>query len=131
MFTPSLWGSIEINARQIGVEAARLVHRLMDGATAPRNPILIRPAKVVMRQSTDVVAIDDAEISAAVRYIRNHAQDPMNIKDILGQVAISRKTMERRFKEFLGRTPRAEIARVRLERSPRTCWPSPICRLKP
>ena len=31
MFTPTL-SSIEINARKVGFEAARLVHRLMDGA---------------------------------------------------------------------------------------------------
>jgi AraC-like DNA-binding protein len=69
------------------------------------------------RQSTDTLAVDDPDLASAVAFIRSHATDPIQVKDVLRAVAVSRRWLERRFREVLGRGPGAEIRRVRLARA--------------
>jgi AraC-like DNA-binding protein len=89
----------------------------MHGGKVPTKPILIPPGRVISRQSSNVIAFADPEVAAAMRYIRDHAYEPINVKNLLQEIPLSRRTLERRFVALLGRTPRAEIARLRLERA--------------
>ena len=68
------------------------------------------------RRSTDVQALGDPDVSAAVRFIREHACEGMSVKDLLAAVPLSRRVLEGRFRKLLGHTPHDEIARVRFER---------------
>ena len=77
---------------------------------------LIPPLGVATRQSTDVLAINDANIVRAVRFIREHACDGINVKDVLRAVPHERRLLEGRFKKLVGRTPHEEIVRVQLNR---------------
>jgi len=118
MSSPPL-SSIDLDLQRIGYEAARLVDRLIEGGEAPAERLLIPPRRVVVRQSSDIMMIDDPEISAAIRFIRQHAHQPIGVKDLLREVPISRKTMERGFKKYIGRMPKAEIMRLRIETAQR------------
>ncbi len=51
--------SIEQGSRQIGYEAALLLERLMAGKKVPRQRTLLEPENIVVRQSTDILAIED------------------------------------------------------------------------
>ncbi len=108
--------SIEQNTEGVGYQAAGLLDRLLDGEAPPAEPILVEPLGVVPRQSTDIVAVGDADVAAAVHYIRGHACDGIQVSDVLQHVQVSRSTLERRFTRLLGRSPKAEILRVRLDR---------------
>lgn len=108
--------SIEQNTEGVGYQAAGLLDRLLDGELAPAEPILVEPLGVVPRQSTDIVAVGDADVAAAVHFIRGHACDGIQVTDVLQHVQVSRSTLERRFTRLLGRSPKAEILRVRLDR---------------
>jgi LacI family transcriptional regulator len=101
---------------RIGFEAAALLDRLMAGAPPPAEPLLIEPLHVVGRQSSDVVAVEDADIARALRFIREHACAGITVQDVLAEVPLSRSTLERRMRQLLGRTPSSEIVRVRLNR---------------
>ena len=79
-------------------------------------PILIAPLGVVTRKSTDVLAIPDADLAAALRSIRERACEGVTIDDLVRQVQVSRSTLKRRFAAFLRRSPSEEIRRVRIER---------------
>ena len=103
----------------LGGEAAAMLDQLMLGHKPPREPILIKPTHVVTRQSSDVLAVKDTELAAAVRYIREHATEPIQVEDILRHVPVARRSLERKFQETLGRSPAAEIRRVRLEHARR------------
>ena len=59
------------------------------------------------------------DVANAVAFIRQHAADPIQVKDILEKVPISRASLEQRFRQILGRSPSAEIRRVHLERAKR------------
>ena len=69
---PSL-SSIEVGFERVGYEAAALLDRLMDGRPAPKAPILVQPAGLVVRRSTDVYVVDDPEVAAALRFIAEHS----------------------------------------------------------
>ncbi|MBI1372453.1 MAG: helix-turn-helix domain-containing protein [Phycisphaera sp.] len=121
MSTPPL-SSVTFNAERIGYEAARLLDGLMRGrggrgAKTPTKPraIEVPPIGIVTRQSSDVVAIADADIADAVRFIRENADRGITTEDVLDAVPMSRSSLERKMRAALGRSPKAEITRVRLE----------------
>jgi LacI family transcriptional regulator len=99
-----------------GYEAAARLDRLMRGERVHPLELRIPPVGIRRRQSTDVLAIDDALIVKAVRYIREHACDPILVDDVVRMAALSRRVFEARFRRCLGRTPHEEILRVRMER---------------
>ncbi len=105
--------SIEQNPKEVGYQAAALLDRLMQGKAPPRRKIVVEPRGVVARQSTDFVAVADADTAAALHYIREHACDGIDVDDVLAHVPVSRRTLERRFATFLGHSPRDVIAGVR------------------
>lgn len=109
--------SVAPNTERIGYEAAGLLARLMAGKKPPAGPVVIEPAGIITRRSTEVLAIDDRHIAAAVRFIREHACEGINVEDVLRSVPLSRSTLERRFAKVLNRSPKNEILRVRLNRA--------------
>jgi LacI family transcriptional regulator len=108
--------SIDLNSVRIGFEAAALLARLLSGQDAPSRTILTDPRGIVTRRSTDVLAIEDAEVAEAVRLIRARACAGLTVHDLLVSCPLSASSLERRFVRLLGRTPKAEIVRVRLQR---------------
>ena len=113
---PPLSG-VALTSERIGFEAAALLDRLMQGGKPPSKPLLIEPARVIVRQSTDTLAIADEDLARAIAFIRVHAATPIQVCDILRAVAVSRRSLDRRFQQVLGRTPAEEIRRVHLERA--------------
>ena len=115
---PSL-SSVALPGERIGFEAARMLEGLITGRdrhTSPRTLLLPSPG-VVTRHSSDVLAIQDGDVAAAVRYIRAHALGPIGVPDVLDAVAVSRRSLERRFRSMLGRGLGEEIRRVRMEKA--------------
>jgi LacI family transcriptional regulator len=107
--------SVRPSAVRTGYEAAALLDRMMRGERIKAQAILIEPLGVVTRGSTDTLAIDDADVSTAVRFIREHALEGITVRDVLEHVPLSRRILEARFKQRIGRTPHEEIERVRIE----------------
>lgn len=100
---------------RIGHEAARLLHRMLEGRSVPKKPVLIQPTRVIERQSTDTLAIEDKALVAAQRFIRQRASEPVGVDDVAAQAGISRRELERRFKRVLGRTPAEAIRQAHIE----------------
>ena len=108
--------SVILNAQQIGYEAAAFLARMMaDKGGGKADPILVRPLGIATRHSTDVLAIEDRPVAAALRLIRDHACEGINVPYLAKTVGLSRRVLERRLTEALGRPPKAEILRVRLD----------------
>ena len=117
---PPLSG-IDVPAEQIGTEAARQLESLMRNPNGVDQRIDIRlpPSGVVERASTEVLAIDDPEVAAAVRFIRDNASRPLQVNDVVEAVAVSRRSLERRFQQQLRHTMGDEIAAMHLQRARR------------
>ena len=120
--------SIEPASERIGYEAAALLDAMMGKPrglpvrTDKLNGVEIEPKGVVMRRSSDVLAVKDPIVSAAIRFIRQRADKAIRIEDVLDHLAavdiiISRSTLNRRFIEFLGHSTNTYIMQVRIERA--------------
>jgi LacI family transcriptional regulator len=108
--------SIAVASQRIGHDAAALLDRMMQGEPAPSQPALIPPVRVINKQSTDVLAIEDPMIVQALRFIQTHAFRGIVVEDVLREVPVSRRYLELQFKRRIGRLPAEEIRRLRLER---------------
>lgn len=116
MASPSL-SSIVQDCDRVGYEAAALLDRMMQGECVRTQRIQIPPLHIVTRRSTDVTVMEDLEVAKALRLIREKAGEPLSVKVLLPDTFMSRRTLERRFKAALGRSPADEIRRCRLERA--------------
>jgi LacI family transcriptional regulator len=110
--------SVANNPRAIGYESAKLLDQLMAGRVDPAKvaPIQIPPQGVITRRSTDIMVMDDAIITDSLRFIRDHACDPIDVNDVLQALSVSRSMFYQRFRQALGRSPHEHILRVRLDR---------------
>jgi LacI family transcriptional regulator len=111
--------SVALNTERIGYEAAQLLDRMMRGGRVRRTAIQIEPIGVVTRQSSDVIAVGDPRLAAALRRIREGACDGIGVVDVLRAAPLSRSTLERGFRRLLGRSPHDELLRVRLDHARR------------
>ena len=107
--------AIELASHQIGDTAAEILQRLMNRAAVPKRTRKIRPLRIRPRESTDLLAIEDRELARALRFIRSNADRGITVADVVRASHISRRGLEKRFRELLQRTPAEEIRRVRFE----------------
>ncbi len=106
--------SIALDYEQLGHDAATLLAALMDDQPLP-PPDPLRPLGAIERASTNVLAIDDPLVAAAVTQIREQIEDRPDIDRLAEVMNISRRTLYRRFLSALDRTPGEEIRRARLD----------------
>jgi len=79
----------------------------------------VEPLGVVTRRSTEILALEDPEVAAALRFLHDHAAEPIGVDDLVAHLMISRRSLEIRFRRETGRTIHEELQRVRLERAMR------------
>lgn len=111
--------SIDMEFEEIGYRAAGLLDRLMQGGSPPPNPELIRPQKLVARQSTDSFATEDPFVSNALRFMAENSHRPLGVKDVALAVGLNRRSLERRFTQFSDEGIAKQITRMRIERAKR------------
>lgn len=108
--------SVICDTQRTGMEAAKLLDRLMNGEPVDASSVLVEPQGICTRQSTDILAVDDREMATALRFIRENALSGINVHDVLRVVPVSRRVLELRFRQAIGRTPHQEIKRIKLNR---------------
>ena len=109
--------SIIAPSENVGYQAAVLLDGLMNGEPPPDQTVLVPPSGIATRASTDPFANADKDVLAAIRFIRERAESAVNVDDILKEVPVSRRSLERKFKTIVGRTPLEEIGRIRIEQA--------------
>lgn len=106
--------SIPTSDEAIGYAAGSLMDRMLRGERVPTAFVRVPPGLPVVRRSTDVMLIDDADVAEALRYIRAHARRPINVTHVAAHLAVSRRTLERRFRDLLRRSPHDQILHERM-----------------
>ncbi len=106
--------SVSLNLEKAGYQTAEAMNRLLQGKKT--GDIMVDPTCVVHRQSTDIVAVGDTEVAAALRFIREHADEYIQVNDVIQALCVSRRTLYAKFRKILGRSVHNEIVRVRLAR---------------
>ena len=109
--------SVAQGTRQMGYQAAKLLHRLLDRQTLPLQRILVPPVKVIARRSTDFRSLHDPAVIQAMHYIRFNACKGIKVEQVLDAVGMSRSNLEKRFKDETGETIHTIIHSEKLERA--------------
>lgn len=108
--------SIQPDTTRTGFLAASLLDEMMLGHALEPQLHLIKPLRVVTRQSSDILSVNDQLVARALRLIRDHADDGVPVSTVQRHVGLSRRSLDYRFLQVLGRTVHEEITRVRMER---------------
>lgn len=109
--------SVDPGASRVGYQAAALLDRIMAGERPPVAPVLVPPQGVIARQSSDLLAIDDADVAEAVKYIRAYCSSRITVADVTRHVALARRSLDRRFRQRLGRSVHEELQGARIRRA--------------
>jgi LacI family transcriptional regulator len=105
--------SVNLNPVKTGYEISSLLDELMQKGKTDRV-VVDKPTHVEIRQSTDILAIDDVEIVKAMRFIRDNCRDMIQICDVVEQTCLSKRALELRFKKVLGFSILDEIKRCKI-----------------
>lgn len=108
--------SIRQQAERTSYEAAQLLTEIVEGTAEPTTRILLPPGEVIERQSTDTLAVEDAEVCRAILFIRSHMAEPITVNDVAHHVSMSRRGLDKRFLATIGHTAAVELWKARLRR---------------
>jgi len=111
---PSL-SSVTLDVENAGFKASELLDRIMGGEKMPPQTITVHPVRVVTRQSTNIVAVEDKLVSQALRFIHQNAKRLIQVDDVIKDLNVSRRGLHDKFTKALGRSVYDEIKRVRID----------------
>jgi LacI family transcriptional regulator len=100
--------SVQVPWERVGREAFQLLHR------RARGTIVIPPSGVIVRGSSDRLAVDDPAMMDAVVAARAGAD---GVEDLVRAAGLNRRALERRCRQVLGLSPLALLHRARLDRA--------------
>jgi LacI family transcriptional regulator len=89
--------SIELDSEKSGYEAARLMEQMIDGDVCYADDIVVNATQVVTRHSTDIFASKDKYIVSALKYIHGNLDKNLKVDQVLKEVPLSRRSLEKRF----------------------------------
>lgn len=111
--------SVALNAETAGYRAAELLDGMMQGRLRKPRRIVVEALHVVTRRSTDIVAVEDQDVASALQFIHREQGYDISVDSVVQEVAVSRRNLEKRFRDTIGRTILEEIQNTRLERAKR------------
>ena len=108
--------SIYNSGHESGYAAAQMLYRMIHGKKRPISQLLFPPVSIETRTSTDVIAISDPDLVTAAQYIRIHCDRPLLVTEVVQNVGLSRRTLERKYLKQFGRTLGHDITNLRMEK---------------
>ena len=106
--------SVSRNSERVGWEAAALLDRMMQGAPAPMGDRLLDSDGIVARQSTDRLYCADPIVQRALDYMRANLKAQFNVALVAEHAAVSKRTLEMRFRESLSSSPHEYLTKIRV-----------------
>jgi LacI family transcriptional regulator len=108
--------SIALNTQRPGYEAAEMLDKLIHGKKFKKKTLIAYPTHVAERQSTDILQVPDKDLVSAIRYIKERSLEMIQVSDVANHVALSRRALEKKFQNILGRTVHGEVKRIRIDK---------------
>jgi LacI family transcriptional regulator len=105
--------SVQFDGDAVGYLAAENLDLMMRGRRPRKRRTLAPPKHIVVRESSDELAVSDHLVARAAQIIREDAVAGLNVDDLCRRLNASRSTLERRMKAAVKRTPKEEILRIR------------------
>ncbi|MGC9452695.1 MAG: helix-turn-helix domain-containing protein [Oceanipulchritudo sp.] len=107
--------SIRLPHREVGLKAAAMLEDMLQGKRPNPSRILIDQPDVLERQSTLLQHAGDPHVERALQWMREHAAHGINVEGLARAAGLSVRSLETRFQKSLGRSPKQELNRLRLE----------------
>ncbi len=113
--------SVQTPAEAVGYRAAQIAAKLAAGETPTglddegRLCELLPASGVEERASSNIVMINDPDVSAALAYIREHLPDVAGVEAVAEHVAMSRRGLEVRFRRAMRMGVGQYLRRARLD----------------
>ena len=105
---------IDQDPRQIGLQAAMALEKLMDGQ-APGADLFVPPAGIVPGATMPLISDSDPILRQAMDFMRLRLAEPIAMGDVAKSLAVARRTLELRFKQAGGKSPASVLRRLRVE----------------
>lgn len=107
--------SVDSGRESLAYEGASLLGQLMEGEEPPGSPQRIAPRGVVVRKSSDILAVPHKAVARALGFIWEHFRDRIGVEDVVSSSYMSRCGLYRAFEKHVGRSIGEELARKRVE----------------
>lgn len=109
--------SISLDVEKGGYEAARLMQQMItDAKIKCFHNITVKPTHVNTRPSTDIYSTNDNHIVSALKYIHLNIDKNLKVDQVLKEVPLSRRSLEKRFIQTTGYPVYKYIYNLRIEK---------------
>ena len=115
MHTPI--SSVDVNMEAIGYRGAALLDTLMNRESRPKELIRVPPFRLIVRKSSDLVAINHPGVAKSLRFMWDHCNEPIGVNDLAKVASMSARNFHQAFVENVGRPPGQELQRIRIDRT--------------
>lgn len=123
MHTPI--SSVDVNMETIGYRGAQLLDELMRRGEAPGEPVRVPPFRLIVRKSSDLVAVNHPGVARSLRFMWDHCHEPIGVNDLAQAATMSVRNFHQAFVDTVGRSPGNELHRIRIERAKKLLSDSP------
>jgi LacI family transcriptional regulator len=107
--------SVEPNLESMGYRGAAVLEDLMNGNPPPQQPIRMPPLGLIVRKSSDMLAVNHTGVAQALRFLWEHYQEPIQVGDLARVAGMSLRGLQHAFLQHIGRAPRDELHRARID----------------
>ncbi len=101
---------------ELGYQAARLAHRILNGQPVPAEPVQVDTLHLTCRASS-IEQGQDLAIERAVKFINENATRGITVSEVMAFQQTSRVTFERLFQASMGCTPGDYIRRIKVQKA--------------
>lgn len=108
--------SVTLGVEKGGYEAARLMQQMIAGTETTSDDIIVKPTQIITRASTDIYATNDELIVNALKFIHLNVDKKLKVDQLLKEVPLSRRSLEKRFIQTTGYPIYKYIYTLRIER---------------
>jgi len=115
MHTPI--SSVDVNMERIGYRGAELLDALIAGKAVPPEPVRVPPFRLITRKSSDATAVSHPGLARSLRFMWEHCGEPIGVENLAQMASMSVRSYHEAFAKYLGRSPGAELHRIRIERA--------------
>lgn len=112
--SPVPLSSITSQPIEQGIQAAKLLERIMNGEDIGPGPALVPSGGVTTRRSTDITAVSNLSVARALRFIWDEYRTNIHADDVAEACDLPRRSLDRHFKQEIGHSVTTEITYRRL-----------------
>lgn len=118
--------SVSYPSKMLGYKAAQALHQMLNGE--PLNSLTLCPSSgITERESTKIIATNDALIAGAVKFIhRNAGKQNISVAELSQKTGLSYSSFRQRFRKAMGQSAKDTIIRLRLAKAKELLIERPI-----